>query len=124
MKKLIKERIGSFEASELFPSDMMTEADFFKHISNTFYNSDIIPEDTVYMQVEHYGYDGAFDIKCYSEREETDKEYEARIAKEQAKAEKEAQRKLSRQDKALKKLLETFESEEEIMDVFKRLANK
>ena len=116
MKRHVKELVNSIEGSELF-SGVST-------VDDTIENLKALLSDCTHVEAVPYGYDGAFELNLYVERLETDSEYEKRKEKERKLAESKQKALMSKQDKALKKLLETFESDEEIMATFKRLKGK
>jgi len=68
-------------------------------------------EDSGYVDYEHYGYDGAFEIKVKYRRLESDREYESRQKREAKEREKERERKAkakTRRRKEFEKLKREF----------------
>lgn len=66
----------------------------------------------VYFSVEHYGYDGGVNLKLYECRLENDREFEQRLASEkrqQAAAEKAAEKTIERERKEYLRLKKKFE---------------
>jgi hypothetical protein len=82
------------------------------------------PEGEIVVKKSHFGcYDGTFILSFILKREETEEEYQARLYRE-AKAKQRRESKQGMQEKAAQKLRDMFESDEEMMAVLKRLADK
>jgi hypothetical protein len=77
-------------------------------------NNYIAKYQDVRIEYKYFGYDGAFDVAISFEREETDKEYEARLVKEKVKEEKLKNRAAKKKQKEYEqylKLKDKFENE-------------
>lgn len=67
--------------------------------------------ETANFRIEPYGYDGGFDLRLDIYRDETDAEYEARLAKEEAKKEKARLARERKMEKARQVLMENEAAE-------------
>jgi hypothetical protein len=122
-KKIVEEIVEHLEVdSVLFDiHEECTIDEMLANVKRTFDDvKEMNPEGEIVVRKSHYGYDGAFDLSFVLKREETDEEYQRRLDKES----KVKQRMMSKQEKAAQKLRDMFESDEEMMDVLKRLADK
>jgi hypothetical protein len=122
-KKIVEEIVEHLEVdSVLFDiHEECTIDEMLANVKNTFNDvKEMHPGGEIVVKKSHFGYDGAFDLSFVLKRKETEKEYQERLYKE-AKAK---QRVLDKKEKAAKKLRDMFESDEEIMSVLKRLADK
>ena len=71
-------------------------------------------EDSGFISYEHYGYDGAFEVRVKYRRLESDKEFEKRVADEAKAREKERvakEKRLERERKEYERLRKKFEKE-------------
>jgi hypothetical protein len=128
-KKMITETIESLEVdSILFGNyescsiDEMRDnvSDIIEHLKEL---SD--GYENVTIRKEHFGYDGAFNVKVTGDRLETDAEYSNRLAAEQKKADRKARAAAAKkptQDEAAAIIEAMFSSDEEMMAVLNRLA--
>jgi hypothetical protein len=122
-KKIVEEIVEHLEVdSVLFDiHEECTIDEMLANVKNTFNDvKEMHPGGEIVVKKSHYGYDGAFDLSFVLKREETEEEYQERLYKE-AKAK---QRVLDKKEKAAQKLRGMFESDDEIMAVLKRLADK
>jgi hypothetical protein len=122
-KKIVEEIVEHLEVdSVLF--DVYEECridEMLANVKSTFDDvKEMHPGGEIVIKKSHYGYDGAFDLSFVLKREETEEEYQERLCKE-AKAK---QRVLDKKEKAAQKLRGMFESDDEMMAVLKRLADK
>ena len=106
-KKVIKKKIPISIRYALHGNNLI---EAYKSICSDYLPNDIDPEDAVF-DIEEYGYDGGLEASLHIMRWETDKELDARIAKnEKTKEQKriKAEKKKAREIKYLEKLEEKY----------------
>jgi hypothetical protein len=122
-KKIVEEIVEHLEVdSVLFDIyEECTIDEMLANVKSTFDDvKEMHPGGEIVVKKSHYGYDGAFDLSFVLKREETEKEYQERFHREESAK----QRALTKQEKAAQKLRDMFDSDEEMMAILKRLADK
>ena len=109
-RKIVNVKIGTESFYDIL--DQMTAGEVIERMNELQAG---YPGRHVYFNVSSYGYDGGMDLELWESREETDKEYEKRIAeekKERAKKSAAAQAKKDREFAEYIRLKQKFEAAE------------